>query len=174
MIFFRNAGVLLIFLILGTADNAWTAQSKNVRPCFMSDLMGTWEMRNVTSKIKIDPKDSFVWPYQRITFDRKGDVKQVTSTTPFQGNQAVIKKFNESASTSKYSIDESSVLSLTKLENPNPERCLCSYVTKNLPAEVLLKLPATKRDQMPHEGDIVLTYMNRGGKPVVIKTFKKI
>ncbi len=160
--------------MMGTAGQAWCAESKNVRPCFMSDLLGTWEMRNITSKIKINSKDPFAWPYQRIAFDRKGDVKQVTSTTPLQGNKDVIKKFNQEASTSKYSIDEGSVLSITKLENPNPERCLCSFVTKNLPAEALLKLPVAKRDQMPHEGDIVLTYMNRRGQPAVIKSFKKI
>ncbi|GEM_PF-2654947 len=167
-------GLFLTVSSIGFMENASAEARKGVRPCFVSDLMGTWEMRNITAKIKIDPKESFAWPYQRIAFDRKGDVKQVVSTTPIEGNKAVIQNFNKAASTSKFSLDEGSILSITKLESPNPERCLCSYVTKDLPAEALAKLPASKQGAMPHQGDIVLTYMNRNGQPVVIKSFKKV
>ncbi len=164
-----------LFVFLGGYQcSVFAATEKGVRPCFMSDLIGTWDMRDINTKIKIDPKDSFAWPYQRLMFDRKGDVKQVISTTPISTDKALINKFNKAASTSKYSIDEGSVLSITKLESPNPERCMCSYVTKDLPAEALVKLPAAKRDQMPHQGDIVLTYVDRNGRPIVIKSFKKV
>ena len=167
-------GLLLAASSVGVTGIALAAGQKGVRPCFVSDLIGVWEMKNINAKIKIDPKDSFGWPYQRIAFDRKGDVKQVASTTPLEGNKVVIQKFNRAASTSKFSLDERSVLSITKLESPNPERCLCSYVTRDLPAEALAKLPASRRDQMPRQGDMVLTYMNRNGQPVVIKSFKKV
>ena len=167
-------GLFLMISYIGLAGAASAAAPKGVRPCFMSDLIGTWEMRSINTKIKIDPKESFGWPYQRIGFDRKGDVKQIASTTPIEGNKAVIQKFNRGASTSKFSLDEGSLLSITKLESPNPERCLCSYVTKDLPAEILAKVPAAKMGLMPHEGDIVLTYMNRSRQPAVIKSFKKV
>ena len=102
-------GLFLMVSWIGLAGTASAAAQKGVRPCFVSDLIGTWEMRNINTKIKIDPKESFGWPYQRIAFDRKGDVKQVASTTPIEGNKALIQKFNRSASTSKFSLDEGSV-----------------------------------------------------------------
>lgn len=155
------------------ADNAFGASQKTIRPCFVSDLLGTWEMKNISAKIKINPGDPFAWPYQRIAFDRKGDVKQVTSTSPIEGNTALIHKFNQSASTAKFAVDEGSILTITKLESPNSERCMCSYVMKDLPAEALVKLPESKRGQIPHQGDIVLTYANRSGQPILIKSFRK-
>ena len=171
----RMIGGLLLIVLSGViAGTAFAASQKAVRPCFMSDLLGTWEMRNINAKVKIDPKDPFTWPYQRIAFDRKGDVKQVTSTTPIEGNKALIQRFNRMASTSKFTIDEGSILTITKLESSNPERCMCSYAMKDLPAQVLAKLPESKRGQIPHQGDIVLTYVNRNGQPVLIKSFRKV
>ena len=118
--------------------------------------------------------------YRRVSTQEQGksglglEAQQMAVRAIAEGNKAVIQKFNKSASTSKFSLDEGSVLSITKLESANPERCLCSYVTKDLPAEALAKVPATKRGLMPHEGDIVPTYVNQSGQPVVIKTFRKV
>ena len=167
-------GLFLMASSIGFAATASAANQKGVRPCFISDLISTWEMRSINTKVKINPKDPFGWPYQRVAFDRKGDFKQVASMTPIEGNMGLIQKFNRAASTSRFSLDEKSILSITKLDSPNPERCLCSYVTRDLPAEALAKLPVAKRDQMPHQGDIVLTYMNQNGRPAVIKSFKKV
>ena len=152
----------------------FAATSKGARPCVMSDLIGTWEMKNINAKIKIDPKDSFSWPYQRFLFDRRGDVKEMTSTKPIETDSASIKKFDNAASTSKFTIDERGMLNISKIESPNPESCMCSYATKDVPAEVLAKIPDSKRAQIPHKGDIVLTYLNSEGHPVLMKSFRKV
>lgn len=147
---------------------------RGVRPCLTSDLIGTWEMRSINSKIKINPTDPFGWPHQRFKFDIRGDVKEMTSTTPIEGNEAVIQKFDSAASTSRFSLNEQGVLSISKLESPETENCMCTYAMRDVPPEALLKLPESKRAQVPHKGDLVLTYMSRNGQPVVIKSLRKI
>ena len=166
----------LIWLIAGLClpTTLFAETSKGVRPCTMSDLIGTWEMKNINAKIKIDPKDSFGWPYQRFAFDKKGDAKEMTSTTPIESNSAVIKRFNNAVSLSKFTVNERGILSISKIESPNPEICMCSYATKDVPPEILEKIPDSKRVQIPHKGDIVLTYLNPKGQPVLMKSFRKI
>lgn len=173
---FRNvySFSLVMSLALFSGITTASAAQKAVRACLTSDLIGTWEMKSINAKIKIKPEDSFGWPYQRFQFDRRGDVKQITSTTPIEGNQPLIRKFNNAASTSRFSLDESGNLSITKLELPVPENCMCSYAMRDVPAEVLAKVPDSKKSQIPHQGDIVLTYKNRRGQPVVIKSLRRV
>lgn len=173
---FRKIQILVMTVVLmGFSVTASASQpQKGVRACLTSDLIGTWEMKNINAKIKINPNDSFGWPYQRFTFDRRGDFKQLASTTPIEGNKSLVEKFNKAASISRFSLDERGVLSISKLESQEPERCMCGYAMKEVPAEVLVKLPDSKKSQVPHQGDIVLTYMTRDGQPVVIKCLRKI
>jgi len=140
----------------------------------MSDLVGTWEMKSLNSKIKTNPKDPFTWPYQRVIFDKKGDVKEMTSQKTIEGDRAVIQKFENTLSTSKYSLDERGVLSITKLELTYPEKCLCAYVTKDLPPGVLAKIPEAKKAALPKRGDILLTYFGKDGKPYLSKSLRKL
>lgn len=172
----RRTSILYLTIVLtGFSVTASASQTqKGVRACLTSDLVGTWEMKNISAKIKINPNDSFGWPYQRFVFDRRGDFKQMASTTPIEGDKPLIEKFNRAASISRFSLDERGILSITKLESREPERCMCGYATKEAPPEVLAKLPDSKKSQVPHQGDIVLTYMTRGGQPVVIKCLRRI
>ena len=172
---FRAMSILTLFIFLsGLSSFAWPSGQKGVRSCLTSDLMGTWELRNMNTKIKIDPNDPFGWPYQRFSFDRRGDVKEMMSTTPIEGNKSAVKKFENAASTSKFSLDERGILSVSKIESPLTERCACNVATKDIPADLLAKLPASKRAQVPHQGDLVLTYMDRNGQPVIIKSLRKL
>ncbi len=167
-------GVFCVFL----ADAVPAAQpapgQKVGRACVMSDLVGTWEMKSLNSKIKTNPKDPFAWPYQRFIFDKKGDVKEMTAQIPIEGNRAAIQKFENSLSLSRYSLDERGVLSITKLELHYPERCLCAYVTRDLPPEALAKIPEAKKAKLPKKGDILLTYFGKDGKPTLSKILRKI
>ena len=171
----RILSILAVFILLsGLSSFSWASGQKGVRSCLSSDLIGTWELRSMNTKIKIDPNDPFGWPFQRFSFDHRGDVKEMMSTTPIEGNKAAIQKFENAASTSKFSLDEKGILSVSKIESPLPERCACTVATKDVPAEMLAKLPSSKRTQVPHQGDLVLTYMNRSGQPVIIKSLRKL
>src|SRR3989338_923235 len=118
MWFRRNPVLYLTIVLMGFSITASASQThKGVRACLTSDLVGTWEMKNINAKIKLNPNDSFGWPYQRFAFDRRGDVKQMASTTPIEGDTSLIEKFNRVASISKFSLDERVVLSITKLES---------------------------------------------------------
>ena len=172
----RKSLILILSLAVICLPAALFAEGQKggVRPCRTSDLIGTWEMKNISAKIKLDFKDSFGWPYQRYAFDRRGDVKEMTSTTPIESDKAKVKKFDNAASTSKFTINERGILSISKIESPNPETCMCSYATKDVPEEILAKIPAAKRAQIPHKGDIVLTYVNSNSQPVLIKSFRRV
>ena len=157
-----------------TLSPSWAAGNKGVRACLTSDLIGVWDMQSINTKVKLDPNSSFGWPYQRFSFDRRGDVKEMMSTTPIAGDKAAMQKFENAASTSKFSLDERGILSISKIESPEPEHCACSIAIKEVPAEMLAKLPEAKRALIPHQGDLILTYMSRGNKPVVIKSLRRV
>lgn len=161
---------LCLALLPASADAAQTP--KTSRPCLVSDLVGTWELKGINSKITLNPKDPFGWPYQRFVFTERGGVKEVVSSSPI-GREALAKLAN-SLVTSKFSLDERGILSITKLELPYPERCLCSYATEDIPPELLMKVPKNKQATMPHKGDLVLTYLSKAGEPIVAKTLRKI
>lgn len=173
---FRQIFIVSIVILLYGFSVQVPAMSaeKGVRPCLTSDLIGTWELRNISSRIKIGPDDSFGWPYQRFAFDIRGDVKEMVSTTPIESNKAAVQKFEKTASTSKFMVNERGVLTITKIESPQPEQCMCAYAIKDVPAEKLVKIPESKRALIPHLGDVVLTYLNRSGQPLVIKSLRKV
>ena len=147
---------------------------KTGRTCLVSDLVGTWELKGFNSKTKVDPKNPSTWMYQRFLFDKKGNVKEMTSREPIEGNKAAVRKFENALSTSKYGLDERGILSVTKLELPYPEKCLCIYVMKDLPPETIAKVPEAKRAGLPRKGDVLLTYFGRDGKPHLSKNLRRV
>lgn len=150
------------------------AAAKSARPCLTSDLIGSWEMRNIKTKVKLKEDDAFGWPQQRMVFDRRGDVKQVMSQVALENDPATLKKFNNTAFTSSFVVNDRGILAITKIESPVPETCLCSFIITGVSAEVIAKIPEAKRNELPKPGDIVLTYLTQKGQPIVVKTFRKI
>ena len=164
---------LSVFLFILSSTTAFAA-GKSVRPCATADLVGTWDMKSINSKIKAGPNDAFVWPYQRFTFDARGGVKQIASVKPLEQDKKSLDRFNNELTTSLYHVDAKGVLTISKLESPTPERCLCAYVVADVPAEVIAKVPEAKRANLPQKGNVALTYVNAKGKPVLVKALKKI
>ena len=174
----KKIAVILLVVGLGAVGiegrtHAQT-QEKGGRPCLASDLIGTWQLKGINSKSINNSKDTFFWPYQRITFTNRGGMKEMVAQEPFEKTPGLLKKFDNTATTTQYQLDARGVMLIKKFEAPMPEKCLCVYTQKDVPREMLDKIPAKKILSLPAKGDIVLTYVDPSGKPVAAKTFKKV
>ncbi|MCG3177205.1 MAG: hypothetical protein MOGMAGMI_02173 [Candidatus Omnitrophica bacterium] len=144
------------------------------RPCASKDLAGTWIMRGLTlSSQAVNPKDPGLSPYQRYFFDDKGHVKHLVSDRRLSEQDPAVDKFNRMGSTSMYTLDERGLLRIQHLESAFPEQCLCTVVLRDPDPLSLEKLEPEKRERIPKKGEIILTYLDRKGKPALTKSLMK-
>ena len=159
-----------VFAGLGTTY----AEQKTGRGCTAADLLGTWDMVGMNSRVTSkDNKDPFLWPYQHFSFDAKGHVKQMSLEHSILSDKAALQKFENTLSTTRYSVNGQGLLSFARFESPNPEKCFCTYVTQDFPASVTAKVPESKKALLPRKGDVVLSYLDKDRKPLLSKTLRK-
>lgn len=151
------------------------AAERPSRPCTPADLAGIWEMKSMTGEMKgMKPSDPFLAAYQRYRFTADGKMMHVVSVTPIAGNKALESRIKNSLLTSTYTLDPTGILTIYKIESAQPERCLCANVLEEPAAEKLAGLLPEKRTMIPLKGDVMLTYLDGQGKPVLGKILKKL
>lgn len=144
------------------------------RPCKPSDLAGTWVMRGLSYAAQpANPNDPGLSPYQRYFFDDKGRIKHLVADRVLTDQDPALVKFAKMGATSTYTLDERGLLRIQHLESAFPEQCLCTVVLRDPDPLSLEKLEAAKRERIPKKGEIVLTYLNRKGKPALTKSLMK-
>ena len=168
----KNAIIAAAFMTLA-ASSAWAGDKS--RACTPKDLAGIWEMKSMTGETKkVNPSDPFLSPYQRFRFTADGKMTHMVARRPIAGDPTLESLIENTLLLSTYNLDPKGVLTVFKIESSNPEKCLCTYLLADPPAEKLAQLPPEKRAMVPTKGDVMLTYLSADGRTLVGKTLKKI
>jgi len=169
----REIGIAVFTALMLAVSVAWAADPS--RACKADDLVGIWEMKGMSGNTKkINASDPFVAPYQRFRFTKDGKMAQMVSRKPIEGDPSLDKLLETVLLTSTYSVDPRGVLTIYKIESPNPEKCLCAYLSESLTGKQMAKIPFEERAMTPTKGDVMLTYLSGDGRPIVGKTLRKI
>lgn len=160
----RSCGLLIGVLAAAAWCEAQTGVSQpwgpvTVRPARNADLPGTWVMLNLVTD-KADREDSTFAPYQIFHFDASGRMKFMTSAKPFS-NLAL---FEAAPLVTRYSLDKHGALTLTNPGWDEPRKYQCIVVVKG---------PAGEDAKLPHPGDVLLTSVDAGGKPLWSKLLRQ-
>ena len=158
------AGSLLI------AGVASAQPEKASRAATKADLVGAWDMTVV--RPVFDKKDPVFYPYQRFIFDGDSSMKFMSSEKAFSPEW--LEKFQKQSREIDYSVNDKGLLTLTWQTKPHSELALCAYVLKDVPPEVLAKLPASERGHLPKKGNLTLSFLNSSGKIAYQKILTKI
>lgn len=157
----RAAGLLrwgaVAVVLTALSIRAASAQPPVARPCATSDLPGTWDVVRISAAFPIDEKNPYYYPHQRYVFEASGGVRHVTSTQQF--SRAEFAAMIRIPATSTWSLEDRGRLMITR-PGESPEPSLCTF---GLGAVEDLKV-----------GDVVLTYFDRSGKPVLKRVLRRL
>jgi hypothetical protein len=137
--------------------------SPQVRPARGSELVGLWQMVDVTRGPSADAEDSQLAPFQIFYFDRRGWMKFMTSMKPFSKGQLAL--FDSAPLVTRYEMEKDGTLALTNPAWDEPRRYHCNAVTK---------VEGEGDVRAPHVGDLVLAATDAEGKPVWAKLLRKV
>ena len=161
--------VCAIFLV-GLWAAAASAETQHAsRPCTKADLVGTWEMKSVSPML--DPKDAVFFQHQSFVFSGDSSMKFISSENSFTKDW--LDKFESQPKLIDYSVNEKGFLTLTWQQKPHSETAVCAYALKDVPADVLAKVPEPERKGLPKKGDISLSFLNSAGKVAYRKILEK-
>lgn len=163
-------GLIALVLFSAVLPAALAADEKMSRPASKADLVGTWEMASVQPVH--DKNDPVFFPYQRFMFGANSSMKFISSEKPF--TKEWLNKFKKQPAEIDFTVNEKGVLTLSWQKVSHAENILCSYVLKEVPAEVLSKLPAERRKGLPKKGDLTLSFLNSSGRIAYQKVLSKI
>ena len=156
----KKKGLWLCAALLLVTALSWAEQERVSRPAKKEDLIGSWDM--VSVKPVHDKDDPVFYPYQRFVFGRDSSMKFMSSDKPF--TQAWLDKFAKQPPEIDFTLNEKGILMLTWQTRPHNETVVCSYVLKDVPPEVLVKIPPSERTHLPKKGNVTLSFLNNSGK----------
>ncbi len=140
------------------------------RPAVKKDLVGTWEM--VSVRPMHEPGDPVFYPYQRFVFNSDASMKYMVSQKPF--TKEWLDKFVKQPREIDFRVDEKGVLWMIWQNKPHQEMAICAFVLKDVPADVLAKVPVDIRKGLPKKGDLTLSFLNRQGKIAYQKVLTRV
>ena len=143
---------------------------KASRAATKADIVGTWDL--VSVKPLLDKKDPVFFPYQRFVFDADSSMKSMVSDKPF--TKEWLDKFERQPREIDYSLNGQGLLTLTWQTQAHSEMAVCAFVLKDVPADVLAKMPETQRGSLPKKGNVALSFLNSQGKLAYRKVLTKI
>ena len=164
------AFLIVVLLAFVGVCRVWAAEEKPSRPATKKDLLGTWEIKSV--RLVRDKKDPAFYPYQRYVFNADSSMKFMTSEKPF--TKEWLDKFQKQQPKIDYSVNEKGVLTLTWQKPVRSESALCAYVLKDVSPELIAKLSAPDRKDLPRKGDLTLSFLNSRGRIAYQKVLVKI
>ena len=170
MITSLKSPVSVLLPLMLCAVTVFAAEEKVSRPAVKKDLVGTWEL--VSVRPIHDASDPVFYPYQRYVFNADASMKYMVSEKPF--TKEWLDKFVKQPREIDYRVDEKGVLSLIWQNKPHQESAICAYGLKDVPAEVLAKVPEGKRKGLPKKGDLTLSFLNSQGKIAYQKVLTRV
>ena len=99
-------------------------------------------------------------------------MKSMVSEEPF--TQEWLDKFEKQPREIDYSLDPKGLLTLTWQTRVHSEVAVCAVVLKDVPADVLAKMPEAERGTLPKKGNLALSFLNSQGKIAYRKILTKI
>lgn len=159
-----SAAVLCLF------SGAASAAENASRPATKKDLVGTWEL--VSVRPIHDAQDPVFYPYQRYQFNADSSMKYMTSDKPF--DKQSLEKFRKQPAEIDFLVDEKGVLSMLWENRPYKETAISAIVQKEVPADVLAKIPAGGRKGLPKKGDLTISYLSAQGKIAYQKVLTRV
>ena len=137
------------------------------RACTARDVVGTWEVVKWRTLVTFDEKDkgsSYFHRHQLFQFAADGTLKSMTSTRPFDDRSS--RAFARVPKVISYHFPSNGQLETTRTDLPgHRELWICHFVTrrvKDAPRQVDLR-----------PGDVVMTLLDRQGKPVFIRQLRR-
>ena len=167
--FFRAMFVVAVLAQTSAAFSAPAADPAS-RPASKKDLVGTWDM--VSVRPAANASDPGLYPYQRFVFNSDASMKYMTSKDPFTAEW--LDRFRKQPAEIDYRVDEKGILSLMWQKQSHEENALCAYVLKDVPPDLMAKIPQAKRAGLPKRGDIAVSFLNSKGKIAYQKVLTKI
>ena len=164
------SGLMMLMILISHVPQAHAADEKMSRPATKADLVGVWEMASVQPIH--DKNDPVFFPYQRFVFGGNASMKFISSEKPF--TKEWLDKFKKQPAEIDFSVNEKGVLTLSWQKIVHAEKALCTYVLKDVPVEVLLKLPAERKKGLPKKGNLTLSFLNKDGRIAYQKVLSKI
>lgn len=164
----KTVWALLPFVFSATA--VFAAEEKASRQAVKADLVGTWEM--VSVRPIHDASDPVFYPYQRYVFNADASMKYMVSEKPF--TKEWLDKFVKQPREIDFRVDEKGILYLIWQSKPHQEMAICALVLKDVPQEVLAKVPVDKRKGLPKKGDLTLSFLNSQGKIAYQKVLTRV
>lgn len=165
----KKTAVALLPLVFCAAA-LFAAEERASRPAVKKDLVGTWELASVHPVH--DPNDPVFYPYQRYVFNSDSSMKYMVSEKPFTKDW--LDKFVKQPREIDFRVDQKGVLSLIWQSRSHTEEAICAYVVKDVPAEVLAKIPTERRKGLPKKGDLTLSFLNSQGKIAYQKVLTRV
>jgi len=163
-------GVCVVVVSLMVAVSSYAETEHASRPATKKDLVGTWEL--VSVRPAQNAKDPVFYPYQRFQFNADSSMKYMTSTEPFTKDW--LDKFRKEQAAIDFRVDERGVLSLMWQKKRYEESAICAVSQKEIPADVLAKIPKDKRKGLPKKGDMTLSYLNPEGRIAYQKVLTRV
>ena len=164
----KSSWLCLVLLLASVA--AWAADEKVSRPAKKEDLVGTWDM--VTVKPEHDKSDPVFYAHQRFVFGKDSSMKFITSEDPF--TKEWLDKFAKQPPEIDFSLSDRGLLTLTWQTRPHNETAVCAYVLKDVPPDVLTRIPLVERAHLPRKGNVTLSFLNSEGKIAYQKILTRV
>lgn len=161
--------LILLGVLIGHCSMVSAEAEKVSRPCTKADLVGTWDM--VSVRPVHDKNDPVFFPFQRFVFQQNSSMKFMASEKAF--TKEWLDKFTKQPAEIDYSLNEKGILTLTWQSRPHNENALSAYVLKDVPPDLLAKVPLDQRTHLPRKGDVTLSYLNSSGKIAYQKILRK-
>ncbi len=165
----KKAGWALLLFVC-SASTVFAAGEAASRPAVKKDLVGTWEM--VSVRPIHEPSNPVFYAYQRYVFNSDASMKYMVSDKPF--TKEWLDKFVKQPREIDFRVDSKGVLFMIWQNKPHQEMAICAYVLKDVPAEVLAKVPADIRKGLPKKGDLTLSFLNSQGKIAYQKVLTRV
>ncbi len=164
----KTAWILMMFVC--SVSTVYAAGEAVSRPAIKKDLVGTWEM--VSVRPVHEPNDPVFFPYQRFVFNSDASMKYMVSEKPF--TKEWLDKFIKQPREIDFRVDNKGVLTMIWQSRPHQETAICTFVLKDVPAEVLAKVPIDKRKGLPKKGDLTFSFLNSQGKIAYQKVLTRV
>ena len=164
-----RSAVCLVMLCLTTTATCWAADAPS-RPATKQDLIGTWRL--VSVRPVHDANDPTFFPYQQFQFNSNASMKFISSETALTKEWQ--DKFQKQPSEIDFTVNDRGILTLTWSKLAHSENAVTSFVLRDVPQELLLKMSPEARKGLPKKGNITLSFLNSKGKIAYQKVLERI
>jgi hypothetical protein len=164
-------GALFSVFVQAAVSDSGAVSNAASRPATRNDLVGTWELVSIRPTSQ-DKKDPVFFPHQRYRFNANSSMKLIASEKPL--TKEWLDKFEKQPAEIDYSINEKGIITFTWNKPVYYESAICALALRDVPPDILAKIPEEKRAGLPKKGHVTLSYLDKSGKVAYQKVLSKI